>query len=73
MNCGQFKDPFSYLCFVGTVVPSSSLTEEVAGSKTFFLQKMSQNSWNSMKTFRGTQMVQMLPEIHYLPKAQIKA
>ena len=32
MNWGQFKDPASYMCLVGTVVASWSLTQEVTGS-----------------------------------------
>ena len=31
MNATQFKDPVSYMCLVGAVVASRSLTQEVAG------------------------------------------
>ena len=37
MNWGQFKDPVSYMCLAGTVVVSSSLAQEVAGSSPFTL------------------------------------
>ena len=36
MNWDQFKDPVYYLCLVGTVVVSWSLTQEVTGSIFFF-------------------------------------
>ena len=35
MNWAQCKDPVSYMCLVGAVVASWSLTQEVAGSSTF--------------------------------------
>ena len=35
MNWAQLKDPVSHMCLVGVLVPSWSLTQEVAGSSPF--------------------------------------
>ena len=35
MNWDQFKDPVSHMCYVGAVVASWSLTQEVAGLSPF--------------------------------------
>ena len=50
MSWALFKYPVPHMCLAGTVVASSSLTQEVAGlrpfNKKYFL------SLNSVKTFR---------------------
>ena len=52
VNWAQFKDSFCYLCLVGIMVASWSLTHEVAGSNNLFNIKYFL-SLNLVKTFRG--------------------
>ena len=56
MNWAQFKDPASYMCLVGSVVDSLSLTQEVAGLSTFSVMT-NILSLNSVKTFRKISIV----------------
>ena len=35
LNCNQFRDPVSYMCFAGVVVACWSLTQEMASSSPF--------------------------------------
>ena len=62
MNWDQFKYPVCYLCLVSAVVTSWSLTQEVAGSGTVFLQKiiLSLYSKNSVKIFRQNSIIRDL-------------
>ena len=39
MNWAGFKDPVSHMCLAGTMVASCSLTQEVAGSSPFTVNK----------------------------------
>ena len=54
MNWAQFKEPVFHMCLAGTVVASSSLTQEVAGTPFYCSDKYFWllNSVNSHKSFR---------------------
>ena len=41
MNWGEFKDPVSHMCLIGSVVTPSFLTQEVAGLNNIFHKKNS--------------------------------
>ena len=62
MNWAQFKDPVSHMCLDGAVVPSWSVTQEMAGWKVWVLLLywqifLSLNPANSVKTFRENSII----------------
>ena len=64
MNWAQFKDPLCYLCLLGTVVASWTLTQEVAGWQgfdpfySFFVTELSE----FRETFRKNSSISDLPK-----------
>ena len=46
MNLGEYYNPLCYLCLVGSIVTSLSLTRKVAGSNNLFIFLFSEFSKN---------------------------
>ena len=56
MNLAQFKDLVSHMCFVGTVVVSWSLTQEVAGFDHFSVMTNILSLRFAVETFKEIQI-----------------